>query len=290
MKTASSMLLVACFLSSNVYSVEEYTDNHLDASSNVEFETMLARYATHSPFSNYALTSTAAMNTLEAYCTQKKLPHENCKIVQVQDNLESLLSGIYYSKLQLSRVEGSSIAKIDEALLRMGIRNLNDDYAHVEETEIRVVERYEALKSDSVRIENFDSSKGCKAEKQLSVEYKIIDLRGNLGGDITCTMKALEKVLPKGNHHIATLYTRSGVEQINVLGTRANDLSSKAIHVDEITASSAEIFANALISNGWEVVGLPMKGKRTIQAKYDSIYGAYFLTIGEFTVPGDHRL
>ncbi|KDM90821.1 S41 family peptidase [Photobacterium galatheae] len=262
----------------------------------VEFETYIVRYATHFPTSNFEKTLDIAKGSVRRFCQEFNLKGNSCLTEIGALSIEGLIQLTAHLKKGLSDESSLSINDVDLLLLKVAIKRTDDPYtimlrkdADVTGTPSNEQSEKSELSEDGLRLKitNFDSDNGCVAESLLSHPEKIrsLDLRDNHGGDLECTIKILSGFLPKGRHHIATLFTMDGEEALWVEGSLDdNELKKRSLFVNKHTASSAEIFAHNLIENGWDVDGLPMKGKRSIQAKFDTPYGSYMLTIGKFEI------
>lgn len=265
----------------------------------IEFETFIVRYATHFPTGSFESTVNVASVSIMRFCNEFNLIGSVCLVELDQNNIEELIQLTSYRKDALANESGMPIDYVDKTLLKVAIDSVNDPYTIMLKSDISSKNPKQAPFVDGstnsvsqdghlAKISDFDSDKGCQASHLINKPEKIIslDLRDNIGGDLDCTIKALSGFLPIGKHRIATLFTIDGEEEIWVEGTLTSDNQSekKSLLVNQETASSAEIFAQNLLNNGWGVRGLPMKGKRSIQAKFDSPYGSYLLTIGRFEI------
>lgn len=275
------------------------TDTQIMNGKPIEFEKFIVRYATHFPTGSFEKTSNVATASVMRFCNEFKLVGNSCLTDLQQSSIEGLIQLTIYLKDGLVEESGLPPESVDKALLKVAIDNVNDPYTIMlkpnqskenSKKSPTQGERRSSISKDgkSLTIVDFDSDKGCQVSDSISKPENVIkmDLRDNIGGDLECTLKVLSEFLPIGKHHIATLFTINGEEEIWIEGTLAPNQStmSKNLIVNKNTASSAEIFAKNLISSGWGVSGLPMKGKRSIQAKFDSPYGSYLLTIGKFEI------
>lgn len=96
-------------------------------------------------------------------------------------------------------------------------------------------------------------------------ERLVVDVRKNPGGDVHAAIEAAGHFLDAGAV-IATLVDEDGDETVYRARAGATCRLPLEIHVDAETASAAELFANALATNGRAtVVGPRMVGKTTVQ-------------------------
>lgn len=256
----------------------------------IEFETLLARYATHYPDATFDKAIKLSKKALSHYCDEVGLTKSRCLLNQEAKNIESLLSHVFLKKTELAMITGSLIRDVDESLLRGGIAYIDDRYTQMATSTHRIIDNnlVEKVNDDVFIIPHFDTSRGCTDDQEIAQldDFRIIDLRYNGGGDLLCTLKTLESFLPKGRYHVATINTVRGEQALYVEGKAKRDIQrNKTVLVNGATASSAEIFAHNLSHQGWDVTGFPTLGKRSIQAKFTSHYGDYFLTIGIFNIP-----
>lgn len=122
------------------------------------------------------------------------------------------------------------------------------------------------------------------------MQRMIVDLRGNLGGNLITTCKILDLLLPKG----LIVYT----EDKN--GNREEYLSDEehqisipvVVLVDGNSASASEIFAGAVQDhNIGKVVGTTTYGKGVVQKIYELSDGTRLkLTVSEYFTPDGRRI
>lgn len=255
----------------------------------IEFETFITRYSTHHPQANFEKTATLAQNSLISLCDKHNLPSDECALSKQELGIEALLSDVYSVKNLVSKKSQIDLSQVDEWLLQKGISNTGDPYTQMATTHsTSTPSGTTQVDKDTLKIQHFDTAKGCVSKDLLDRidEFEVIDLKDNRGGDLSCTINALESLLPVGKHHVATIYTTTGERGIWAEGKADESIKEgKSVLVNENTASSAEIFAHSLSENGWDVKGFPMMGKRSIQARFSSSYGDYFMTIGNFEIP-----
>jgi len=306
-KIKSALGIVCFFLTSQT--LADYGDISPNFSANtdaqvmtgkpIEFETFIVRYATHFPTGSFEQTANIASASIMRFCNEFNLVGNSCLTDLQQSSIEGLIQLTTHLKDGLSEESGIPLESVDKALLKVAIDTVNDPYTIMLKPSQAQVKTKKSPTQGEIKnsisndgklltIVDFDSDKGCQASGLISKPEDVMkmDLRDNIGGDLECTLKVLSEFLPVGKHHIATLFTINGEEEIWIEGTLPSNQStiSKNLIVNKNTASSAEIFAKNLISSGWGVSGLPMKGKRSIQAKFDSPYGSYLLTIGNFEI------
>ncbi|ELP5898579.1 hypothetical protein QTV49_000453 [Vibrio vulnificus] len=306
-KIKSALVMVCFFLTPQT--LADYGDISPSFSANsharvmsgkpIEFETFLVRYATHYPTGSFAHTVNITSASIKRFCNEFELIGNSCLTDLQQNSIEGLIQITTHLKEGLSEESGLPLEFVDKTLLKVAIDNVNDPYTimlkpnQVQEaakkTSVQGEKRSTISKDDKLlTIVDFDSEKGCYALSLTSKPENVLemDLRDNIGGDLECTLKVLSEFLPIGRHHVATLFTINGEEEIWIDGRLPlNQIATnKNLIVNKNTASSAEIFAKNLIGSGWGVSGLPMRGKRSIQAKFDTPYGSYLLTIGKFEI------
>lgn len=147
-----------------------------------------------------------------------------------------------------------------------------------------------------LRIRRF--GRGCAATlerilitwSQRDLDGLVIDLRGNPGGFLSEGIEAADLLLPIGKEIVRTV-GRLREEAGTAVSTREPLLLGvpRALLVDSLTASSAEIFAGALkASAGAVLLGEPTCGKRTVQRlRPISTGGALKVTSAYFRTPAD---
>ena len=116
----------------------------------------------------------------------------------------------------------------------------------------------------------------------------IVDLRGNLGGDLNEAVRLVDRFATEG---VIVRTDVRGEGTRTYSATHSGDEVSAAVTVlvDEHTASAAEIAAAALQARvNARIIGRPTVGKRSIQTtlRYED-GSAMQLTIGHFEVAGD---
>ena len=257
---------------------------------NVEFEKFLIRYTTHYPTATIETTTKLAEKTLLEVCSKLSNTNHECVTKVDANNIETLLTEVAINKLSLSKATNTPLSEIDRSLTISGVTNIGDKYSRFvyidNEPTDGQLDTTSVLSRDGtkLKINTFDSTMGCIEPNHLKNAEAIqqLDLRDNNGGDIKCTLETLSKFLPVGKHHVATVFTINGEEELWIEGQLTDNVSGKEVRVNKSTASSAEIFTIALEQSGWKVKGLPMMNKRSIQARFDTKFGNYHLTIGRF--------
>ena len=119
----------------------------------------------------------------------------------------------------------------------------------------------------------------------------IVDLRGNMGGDLNEAVRLVERFATEGVI-VRTDVRGEGPRTYNATNSGDEVTVPLIVLVDERTASAAEIAAAALQALAQaRVVGRPAVGKRSIQTtlRYED-GSAMQLTIGHFTVAGDPHI
>lgn len=267
-----------------------HSTSYKEAMQNVEFEKFLIRYTTHYPTATIEATTKLAEKTLSEVCAKLSDTTSECDTMIVVNNIETLLTEVAIQKLNLSKATNASLSEIDRNLTIDGVANIGDKYSRFVYIDNNPtdgqIDTTSVLSSDGskLKINTFDSKMGCIESNHLKNAEAIqqLDLRDNNGGDIKCTLETLSKFLPIGKHHVATVFSINGEEELWIDGQLTDDIRGKEIRVNKSTASSAEIFTIALEKSGWKVDGLPMMNKRSIQARFDTKFGNYHLTIGRF--------
>lgn len=116
---------------------------------------------------------------------------------------------------------------------------------------------------------------------------RIIDLTGNMGGDLHAAVACASLLLPEGSP-VVTVTTRDGVRR-HTAGPAPADLTSRLyLWQDSRTASAAEVFVAALIQNRRGVsIGRTSFGKGVAQRVIELMDGsAMMLTYAELSPPG----
>jgi carboxyl-terminal processing protease len=115
---------------------------------------------------------------------------------------------------------------------------------------------------------------------------RIIDLRGNMGGDLYAAVACASLLLSQGSPIVA-VKTREGVKRHSA-GPGPTDLASRLfLWQDARTASAAEVFISALVQNGRGVsIGRTSFGKGVAQRVIELMdRSAMILTYAELTPP-----
>ncbi|MCY9865127.1 S41 family peptidase [Vibrio coralliirubri] len=277
--------------SSNLIDSTLHNQDYAEAMKNTEFEKFLIRYATHYPSATIVSATQIAEKSLSETCLDLSFEKAECYIKLNANNIENLLTEVAISKLKLSKDTENRLDVVDQELTMSGVANIGDKYTRfIQFSKDELLSHSQptsTLSNDGtkLKINTFDSALGCIDTKHITSAETVeqLDLRDNNGGDIKCTLETLSKFLPAGNHHVATVYTIRGEEDLWVTGQLPPNNNSKELKVNKNTASSAEIFAIALERSGWKVDGLPMMNKRSIQARFETNFGYYHLTIGKFS-------
>ena len=269
--------------------------NATTTTSLIEFETFLARYATHFPSATFNKTKKLTELSIDNLCNQNGIVSVNCTQSMKSISLEKLLNEVSHRKKALANELKISSNSLDSQLTQIAIPLTDDRYTVLLRTAIPSENsRLPPSLSDNDReliIYNFNNITTC-GSSQLN-KLKIIDMEGlnkldlrdNGGGSLECTLTMLAKLLPKGRHKVATINTSIGEEELWVNGELETITKTrKTVFVNKNTASSSEIFAKKLEDNGWILVGGKMMGKRSIQASFKSSFGGYNLTIGYFDI------
>lgn len=275
---------------SNLIESTLHSTSYEEAMQNVEFEKFLIRYTTHYPTATIETTTKLAEKTLLEVCSKLSNTNHECVTKVDANNIETLLTEVAINKLSLSKATNTPLSEIDRSLTISGVTNIGDKYSRFvyidNEPTDGQLDTTSVLSRDGtkLKINTFDSTMGCIEPNHLKNAEAIqqLDLRDNNGGDIKCTLETLSKFLPVGKHHVATVFTINGEEELWIEGQLTDNVSGKEVRVNKSTASSAEIFTIALEQSGWKVKGLPMMNKRSIQARFDTKFGNYHLTIGRF--------
>ena len=113
----------------------------------------------------------------------------------------------------------------------------------------------------------------------------MVDLRGNPGGDTRAAVQCACELLPRGAV-VTQTQTLGRARTIRNLQDPSFDAPVVLI-VDENTASSAELFAAALVENGRaKSIGRTSYGKGTMQRMRRTLDGGVaHQTVGEFVSP-----
>lgn len=123
--------------------------------------------------------------------------------------------------------------------------------------------------------------------KRVVGRSKVIDLRGNTGGDLFAAVDAAALFLKTGSK-IVELKTRQGNQAYWARRDPLDEKSPLFLWQDDQTASAAEVFIAALTQNRRAVsIGRPSYGKGVAQRFVDLTDGsALFLTYGVLYPPG----
>lgn len=129
-----------------------------------------------------------------------------------------------------------------------------------------------------------------KSADSDGVKDIIIDLRGNVGGYLSCAIDIGQMIIPKGVI-VSTKYRQSFMDKTYMSSLSKTKYNFNVL-VDDYTASAAEILASAIQDSGaGKLIGERTYGKGVIQSTFPLSNGSVFkLTVGKYQTRNGHDI
>ncbi|ADK84839.1 peptidase S41 [Desulfarculus baarsii DSM 2075] len=187
-------------------------------------------------------------------------------------------------------IRGQAGSTVRLGLLGQGGRRKNVSIIRAKQA-FRTVESTREGGAPRLRISSFTNNTPAELAEALgrlgAAKVVVIDLRGNVGGDMFAAMEAAGKLLPVGAP-LLTLRQRGGETAYKNVGRPLNLTSRLFVWQDKRTASAAEVFVAALTRNKRATsIGQTSFGKGVAQKIVELSDGsALLVTYAELIPPG----